>query len=300
MTKETRYIVLERFTAKNPEEYRLKKAISNLDSPFGEYIDEARQILKKAGKKALPYLQEAMEQKWFAESALWDDVPGAFADIGVPAIPVLTKWLRNDDPYFHSTAISALEEIGSPSVTAICKVISDPDEEVRIRAINLLGEIGDTRATPYLIKALSDDGGEVSFEIKEALIGIGPSCYSLILPLLHSDNEQLVCNAIEILPGLDREKGIEVIMPYFADPRDEVCDAVFDSLLYLDPKPESEMCHYLSCGIPEVMAGAMNILGNIGGEKAITAIQRLLDYPDPDIRESAAWWIKRIKEKGTS
>lgn len=146
MTKESRYIILERFTAKTPEEYRLKKAISNLNSPFVEHVDEARKILKKAGKRSLPHLQEAMEQKWFSEEAIMYEVPEVFVDIGVPAIPVLVKWLANEDSYFHTIAISALEESGSPAVPAICKVITDPDEAVRIRAINLLGVIGDTRA----------------------------------------------------------------------------------------------------------------------------------------------------------
>ena len=41
-----------------------------------------------------------------------DDVPRTFVDIGVPAIPILTKWLRND-PNIHTTAISAPEEVGS-------------------------------------------------------------------------------------------------------------------------------------------------------------------------------------------
>ena len=83
MTKEPHFIILERFTAKTPAEYRLKKSISNLNSPFVEHVDAARKFLKKAGKKALPYLQEAMEEKWFEENTLMYEVPLVYADIGV-------------------------------------------------------------------------------------------------------------------------------------------------------------------------------------------------------------------------
>lgn len=48
-------------------------------------------------------------------------------------------------------------------------------------------------------------------------------------------------------------------MPYFADSRDVVWDAVFDSLLNINQPPVSEMCQYLSCGVPQVTVGAMNI-----------------------------------------
>lgn len=299
MTKEPHFIILERFTAKNPAEYRLKKSISNLNSPFVEHVDAARKFLKKAGKKALPYLQEAMEEKWFEENTLMYEVPLVYADIGGPAIPVLVKWIAHEDPYFSTMAVSALEEIGSPAVPAICEAITGPDEEARIRAIDLLGVIEDIRAVPYLIKVLSEDAKTVRYETMNAITDIGPTCYPLILPLLQSDNLHLVCSAIELLPGLDHEKGIDAIMPCFADPRDEVWDAVFDSLVYLQPPPISKMCQYLSCGIPGVMIGAMNILGNNGDETVIPALERLLDHPDTDVRESAAWCIEKIKKRVT-
>jgi hypothetical protein len=45
---------LEAFTWKNPEEYRIKKSIRNLDCPFPDLVDDAKVLLKRAGKRLFP------------------------------------------------------------------------------------------------------------------------------------------------------------------------------------------------------------------------------------------------------
>ncbi|MDD5025205.1 MAG: hypothetical protein PHN79_08905, partial [Methanoregula sp.] len=82
-------VYLPSFSWKNPEEYRIKYAISSLERPFPDQVEESIRFLKRAGAAVLPCMQEAMEERQFEESQLWEDVPKVFANIGEPAIPVL-------------------------------------------------------------------------------------------------------------------------------------------------------------------------------------------------------------------
>ena len=299
MTKEPVFVYLPAFSWKTPEEFRIKKAISNLDRPFPDQVNEAIKVLKKAGKAVLPYMQEAMEARDLDENLLWDEVPKIFANIGVPAIPVLIKWLAHDDAYFHNTAEEALEMIGKPAVPALCEAITNPDSEARMRVISILEKTKDSRALPYLITALSDADEQVGGCAQDAIIAIKPSSYNQILPLLKSADLRLVCSAISLLPALDRKRGIPEIMPFFADPRDGIWDAVYDSLHFLEPPPVSEVLKFLSVEDPHVLVGAMNVLVFIKDKKTIPSVEPLLNHPDEKIRDYAVWCIAEIRGEGT-
>jgi HEAT repeat protein len=295
MTKESIIVYLPSFSWKTPEEYQIKKAIADLERPFPEQVVETIKFLKKAGKAVLPYMQDAMEEKQFEENLLWEEVPKVFANIGEPAIPVLIKWLAHEDEYFYNMAEEALEMIGKPTVPALCKAITNPDAEVRMRIISVLGKTKDARALPYLITALSDADKYVGGCAQDAIIAIKPSSYNQILPLLKSDDLRLVCSAISLLPAINRKKGIAEIMPFFTDTRDEIWDAVYDSLRYLQPPPVSELLKFLSDKDPQVIVGAMNVLVPFKDKKTIPSVEPLLNHPDENVRECAVWCIAELR-----
>ncbi|MDP2796617.1 MAG: HEAT repeat domain-containing protein [Methanoregula sp.] len=300
MTKEPIIVYLPSFSWKTPEEFQIKKAIADLDRPFPEQVVETIKFLKKAGKAVLPYMQEAMEEKQFEENLLWDEVPKVFANIGEPAIPVLINWLAHEDEYFYDTAEEALEMIGKPAVPALCKAITNPDAEVRMRIISVLEKTKDASALPYLITALSDADKYVGGCAQDAIIAIKPSSsYNQIVPLLTSDDLRLVCSAISLLPAINRKKGIAEIMPFFSDTRDEVWDAVYDSLQYLQPPPVSELLKFLSDKDPQVIVGAMNVLVSFKDKKTIPSVEPLLNHPDENVRECAVWCIAELRGEST-
>ena len=295
MKKEPICVYLPSFTWKTDEEFRIKKAIGNLDCPFPDLVEQALGIIKNAGKAALDPLVEAVEKKRFEDGGRWDNVPEAFADIGEPAVPVLVKWLVSKKEDLYSTAEDALELIGRPAVPHLCEVITTRNTDARIRVINLLGMAKDERVIPLLINALSDKNDLVRSYAADALIEYGCPIYPRILALLKSADIRQVCGAVTILPALDRKKGIAAILPYFTDPRGEVWNAMCDSLRQLEPLPVAEMRQCLSSEDLDVVSGALNVLGWGSDEGALHDAVKLLDHPDQQIRSSAELCVKNIR-----
>ena len=290
-------IYLPSFSWKNPEEYRIKYAIVSLERPFPDQVEESIRFLKKAGVAVLPCMQEAMEERQFEESQLWDDVPKVFANISEPAIPVLVEYLARKENYFYDMAENALEMIGKRAVPALCTAIRHPDPKVRIRILSLLETFRHPGALPVLITALSDEDNLVAFYAGDAIIAIKPSCYNQILPLLKSDNVKLVCNIIDLLPILNRKKGIAAIMPCFTDERDEVRDAAGDTLFNIEHPPVAEMIPYLSSDTPTIVVGALTLLANKGTTTDLPAVEKLLTHPDEKLRDIAKWCLETIRER---
>ncbi len=108
---------------------------------------------------------------------------------------------------------------------------------------------------------------------------------------------KLVCNAIDLLPALNRRKGIAAIMPYFTDERDKVRDAARVALFNLEPPPVAEMIPYLSSDTPTIVVGALNLLANEGTTTDITAVEKLLTHPDEELRDIATWCLETIRER---
>ena len=295
MNKEPFTVYLPSFTWKTAEEFRIKKAISNLDCPFPDLVKEALGIIKKAGKSALDPLVEAVEKKRFEDGGRFDSVPEAFAEIGEPAVPVLVKWLVGKKEDLYSTAEDALKLIGRPAVPDLCEVITTKNKDARIRVINLLGKAKDDSAIPLLINALSDKNDLVGSYAADAFIEYGCPIYSRILPLLQSADVRQVCGAITILPALDREKGIAAILPYFTDPHGEVWNAMCQSLRQLKPLPIAEMRQCLSSSDADVVSGALNVLGWGSDEGALLDAVKFLDNPDQRIKLSAELCVQNIR-----
>ena len=295
MKKEPICVYLPSFTWKTNEEFRIKKAIGNLDCPFPDLIEQALGIIKNAGKDALDPLVEAVEKKRFEDGGRWDNVPEAFADIGEPAVPVLVKWLVSKKEDLYSTAEDALELIGRPAVPHLCEVITTRNTDARIRVINLLGMAKDDRAIPHLITALSDKNYLVRSYAADALIEYGRPIYPQILTMLKSDNIQQVCGAVTILPGIDQKQGVADVILYFTHPYGEVWNAVCDSLTQLEPLPVAEMRQCLSSEDQDIVTGALNVLGRCTDEEVMHEAENLLDHPDKQIRSSAELCVKNIR-----
>ncbi|MDD3136940.1 MAG: HEAT repeat domain-containing protein [Methanoregula sp.] len=295
MKKDTIGVLLPSFTWKTQEEYRIKKAISNLDCPFPDLVEQALEIIKKAGKTALDPLVEAVEKRQFEDGGRFDNVPEAFAEIGEPAVPVLMKWLIGRKKDLYSTAKDALELIGRPAVPNLCEAITTRNKDARIRVIVLLGKVKDERAIPFLINALSDKNDLVGSHAADALIEYGSPIYPRILALLQSADIREVYGAIRILPALDRETGIAEILPYFTDPRGGIWNAMCNSLRHLKPLPVAEMRQCLSSRDVSVVSGALNVLGWGSDEGALHDAVKLLDHPHQQIRSSAERCVQNIR-----
>lgn len=195
-------------------------------------------------------------------------------------------------------AEEALQDIGKPGVPMLCKALSDKNPIIREKIASILSEIPDKRAIPALVAALADPYDNVRYMVTQALIAIGSPSYDKVFHLLKHESLLVLTAAIGILPEVNRKKGIVAIIPLFSDLREEVWDAVYDSLSDLDPKPVSEMIAYLTSEDKEVVIGALNILVKVGDRTLIPQVTPLTRHVDEEICEIAHWCIEELsKEK---
>ncbi|MFA7304725.1 MAG: hypothetical protein WC015_09500, partial [Methanoregula sp.] len=108
---------------------------------------------------------------------------------------------------------------------------------------------------------------------------------------------KLVCNVIDLLPILNRKKGITAIMPCFADERDEVRDTAGDALFNLEPAPVAEMIPYLSSDKTAIAGGALTLLPNKGTTTDIPAVEKLLTHPDEELQAAATPCLETIRKR---
>jgi hypothetical protein len=58
----------------------------------------------------------------------------------------------------------SVQEIGEPAVPALSRVLRDHDSDVRTKAIEILGSIGSDKAVPVLMRSLADENPEVRWK----------------------------------------------------------------------------------------------------------------------------------------
>jgi len=294
MAKQPQFIRLESFTWNSPEEYLIKKSIRNLGSPFPEFVDDAKKLLKKSGKKCLPYIIEAIENDDLEPDTITDILPEVLVLFKKDAVSFLIPYLDDANEDWAYAAKSTIEEIGKPAVPILCSAVDTSNLIIMGKIIDILGTIGDKNAIPTLIKCLSHPEESIRDDATWSLKEIGSPCYNQVLPLLSSDDIQLVCAAIQILPAVDTKKGVPAVIPLFSHPDDEVYDLVFDSLLYLDPRPVDELVLHLKSDNVQELIGILNVLANCKDVSAIEKISPLKQHPDTDVSETAEWAIGLI------
>jgi hypothetical protein len=110
------------------------------------------------------------------------------------------------DYYIGMQEWDAAKEIGKPAVPALTRLLKDKDVTIRKQAIDTLGEIKDPEATPALMRSLADENREVRWHAVQASPKVGiPLMY---LPRGLSKRPQMIKNPLIagflnfMLPGL--------------------------------------------------------------------------------------------------
>lgn len=294
MSKQPQIIRLESFTWNSPEEYLIKKSIRNLGSPFPEFVDDAEKVLKKTGKKCLPYFIEAIENDDLSSDTIKYILPEVLVLFKKDAVKFLIPYLDSENEDLAYAAESTIEEVGKAAVPILCDAIDTSNLIIKGKLIDLLGTIGDKKAIPTLIKCLSDPEESIRDDATWSLKELGSPCYNQVLPLLSSDDIHLVCAAVQILPAVDAKKGVPAVIPLFSHPDDEVYDTVFSSLVRLNTPPVDELVSHLQSDSVQVLFGILNVLANSKDTSAIEKITPLKEHPDTDVSETAEWAIGLI------
>jgi HEAT repeat protein len=139
---------------------------------------ECLRTLGKIGPRGLPHLVKAL-------SIVGDRmfVALAMGKVGEPAIPVLSRLLREDeDVTVRQSAAEALGQIGPGAIPALTRaLLGDRHNFVRADAAKALGTMGPraAEAVPALVKAIqSDEDRSARYQVVIALRKIGPAAKS--------------------------------------------------------------------------------------------------------------------------
>jgi len=259
----------------------------------------------------------------------WDGV----VELGRHAIPPLVALIRScSDEVLRERAVRALGRIRDPSTLGLlADALQDIHPLVRKAAAWSLGQVGRRKAVEPLIAALGDPDEEVRSEAKEALVRIGsPALQPLVSAFKEGDAEvriraaeviglfygspdmeplvhAFVLSAIKDGDAWSRSRmatllgeigGSWAVKPliealYFFNVR----EAAGKSLLKIgEPAVEPLMAALKHHHIP-IRKAAAELLGRIGDQRAVSALQSALKDRDWEVREAARAALEAVLQR---
>ncbi len=121
-------------------------------------VDDARHVMRLAGRLAVPMLARATHAEEHYIRTMPLQVLAELGPAAAAAVPDVLPLLQ--DPLTAAYAVRALGEIGDPvAVPHLRPLLDDPETELRAAATHALGLLGDTASRPAL-EARLQDGAE--------------------------------------------------------------------------------------------------------------------------------------------
>ncbi|MGA2142459.1 MAG: HEAT repeat domain-containing protein, partial [Brevinematales bacterium] len=203
------------------------------------------------------------------------------------------------------TALSIAEKDDVPSIVRTLCALGDPraidvigdallgkDTDLRLNALESLERIQNSRAVPWLIKALMKYPDELQEKIASALNRLVPLNWSrdMLAPLLDSYKPELTVFILEILGRTGDTRALPVLKEKLANPLPQIRLACSKALAL--------------CGEPQwenIIRGEKEDFERLiiaGNTDALTILIRRLEDYDFEIRKSAAQAFQRIVKSG--
>ena len=241
------------------DESSIPKVIPMLSDPVGHVRRTAARCLGgMRSKEAIPELLKTVRDEY---EDVRMEAAKALVNIGGEEIPVeFLKMLQDKDEAIRTTGIfgfSISDNVGNYE-NEILDVLNDADWKVRKYAVIALGKIKTERVIDNLILSLSDENNEVKMKV---------------INLLCESNQSNACEAVlPMLNDSDVWVRYETARSIRKIKNEEVIDALIACL-----DDES----------PVVQVAALESLGEIGGEKAAMAVERMLNAEDFEVQDTA-------------
>ncbi|WP_416670570.1 HEAT repeat domain-containing protein [Egbenema bharatensis] len=258
-------------------------------------------LIEIGSKKALPGLFKALERSVPSEQAAF--VLGELGDaIAVPSlINVLNHWY----PQVRERAIEALGKLGDKAaIPRLYDLFQDnPRDDLRKKIVVALGKLGDERVCRELLEMLESQASGSArawsgqWQIFEALekIGSRPVVQSLI-QALGAKTARIRWKAAEVLGNLGNEAAIDSLFTALADENSTVrwqaakALGKFDSQ-WVVPKLSSLLKHEDD---PNIREGAVQVLGYLEDEIAVTALLSALNDSEFNVRYDATQSLVKL------
>lgn len=242
----------------------------------------------------------------------------------------LIKGLDHYDPAIRAAAARV---VGRLEVTAagdaLVKAVNDSDERVRYAAMRALGDIDETRAVQALTEQLTFYGkGEGAFSALRALATIADSSSVPVFKAYLADKDPSIRRAA--IEGLARTKDtsemaalqmaastdhVESVraaaafalqmlgqnyVPRLVESMDseKMAPQIAGYLIELGPAIVAPLLSHLQDQDPAIRANVALVLGVIGGQEAVAALQPLLEDRDRAVVVAATRALERAKLSG--
>ena len=246
------------------------------DFPYRGLAFELLGKSKLRAELSVPVLVECMKEESSSIRVASVCALGELGSAAAAAVASLEAALRDERLEVREAAAEALGRIGSPAAAsahglaaAFEKSLDDIEAaRFRRRCIQALDRIGrfDEPVVRVLIRAAQDDDGFVRAYAARALKRVGPREWAPLLERLREEDPFKKNSLLETFARLGRE-AVPGLLGTLKDPflREPACCA----------------------------------LGRIGPEarEAIPSLEEISKGPDPRLRSTAAWALRRIREE---
>jgi HEAT repeat protein len=133
--------------------------------------------------------------------------------LSTPAIPLLRKAVKSDNPRLRSNATKALSMLDENDARdAALTALTDRDPKVRKTGVKTLSRVGDKRLVNHLQNVLDDESEQVSFEAAVALAKIGAKGIKTLKAALYSDSQSTRRAAAHGLAEIGDASGVDLLV----------------------------------------------------------------------------------------
>jgi len=307
-----------------------EKAIPALSAALNSYSEDIQhwslQVLTRLGNKGAPAILRALKSsnhdvRYFACMAL--------GEIREPqGIPALLKSLGDEKWPVRKAASDALVKYGDEVIPAIEQIMTKtPDEDVRFWAIKslgklgakaqkilletlrtgskqlryviaaALGESGDKRVIKVLIESLADPDWTIRKSAMQALSEIGDNAIDQLIESLIEPNEDIRDGCLTALVRIG-DRALNRLFDDIESIDNNQRYLIRKGMVKLGSKVVEPLIRLFHARKPEVMAFAAASLGEIGNPKAVPVLIEGLSDNSWNVRQSCAYALTEIGEKG--
>ncbi|MCK4307846.1 HEAT repeat domain-containing protein [candidate division WOR-3 bacterium] len=201
-------------------------------------------------------------------------------------------------------------------VEGLIKALKHKDWKIREDAAKVLGEIGDKEAVEPLIQAMKDDDRDTRRNAMLALEKIGKLAVEPLIKALDNKDADIRCGAVEALGEIGGEETIEPLIQamkdrmkarQLVDTRGMSLDRYLEYNRYINSEAKKALIKIGKPAVPQlikvlkseesdVVGDTVDILGNIGDERAIKPLFQVLKNfaKEPYIRKTVAKALDRL------
>jgi HEAT repeat protein len=292
----------------------VRTLIEALDDNRHEVRQKAAWYLGEIGPEARPAVPRLVMALGDREWNVRNVSAVALESMGAVAVSGLIDGLSAPNPDVRGWSAEALGKIGAPAGTSIARlqeVVRDPSElpDVRADVAIALAKLNAIGPVAPIIDILRNGDNRVQWKVASSLEKSCPQAIPALLEALASDDKTLRSGAAFALATLAKQSGAETAIPALigslgdADALVRRWAAMGLGAFGAAAKSEAVMERLLKAledPDPWVKYYAAWTIANVYGEtdQAVEVLDKLLDAPNRDVRESVVFWATSMGAKG--